>query len=130
MESTSIGDEKPSQFLHRLQFLSNTAVSESLMRSLWISRLPPAHQPIMVMMNCQTLQIPADIPYKVYAALPLIPSIAEATLDIQTSCLSAAEVNLNQQVQQLLCLLAEMNRVDSLRAFIQTKIAMFSITVT
>ncbi|XP_071579210.1 uncharacterized protein [Temnothorax nylanderi] len=48
LEHEELGDRKPSQFLRHLQGLAGTAVPNSLLRTLWLGRLPAQMQVILV----------------------------------------------------------------------------------
>lgn len=47
LEREELGDRKPSQFLRHLQPLAGSAVPDTLLRSIWSSRLPPNVQAIL-----------------------------------------------------------------------------------
>lgn len=47
LEHEEMGDRKPSQFLRHLRNLAGTAVPVSLIRSLWLGRLPPTIRGIL-----------------------------------------------------------------------------------
>lgn len=55
-----IDEEKPSQVLRRLQCLSDTAVPEPLLPSLWIKYLPSALQLIIATIDGQPLHAATD----------------------------------------------------------------------
>ncbi|KAJ8982168.1 hypothetical protein NQ317_013953 [Molorchus minor] len=44
-----MGDRRPSQFLRHLRGLVGTAVTDTILRSLWMSRLPNHAQAILAM---------------------------------------------------------------------------------
>lgn len=60
MEHEEIGDRKPSQFLRHLSTLAGAAVSDKLIRTLWLSRLPPQTQAILATRKGDNLQDIAD----------------------------------------------------------------------
>ncbi|XP_071643037.1 uncharacterized protein [Temnothorax longispinosus] len=47
LEREELGDRKPSQFLRHLKGLAGTAVPDSLLRTLWLGRLPAQMQVIL-----------------------------------------------------------------------------------
>jgi predicted unusual protein kinase regulating ubiquinone biosynthesis (AarF/ABC1/UbiB family) len=47
LEHEELGDRKPSQFLRHLQTLAGTTVSDELLRTLWLGRLPAQMQVIL-----------------------------------------------------------------------------------
>lgn len=61
LESEEIGDRKPSQFLRHLRNLSGGTVDDSVLRTLWISRLPQSMQPIMATQKDVALDKAAEV---------------------------------------------------------------------
>ncbi|KMQ85816.1 hypothetical protein RF55_15411 [Lasius niger] len=47
LEREELGDRKPSQFLRHLTTLAGTVVSNEMLRTLWLGRLPPTTQAIL-----------------------------------------------------------------------------------
>ncbi|XP_070170848.1 uncharacterized protein [Polyergus mexicanus] len=47
LEHEELGDRKPSQFLRHLRTLAGTNISEQLLRTLWLERLPSQMQVIL-----------------------------------------------------------------------------------
>ncbi|XP_020298614.1 uncharacterized protein LOC109862862 [Pseudomyrmex gracilis] len=47
LEQEELGDRRPSQFLRHLKTLAGTTVSDKLLRTLWLGRLPPQVQAIL-----------------------------------------------------------------------------------
>ncbi|KYN30346.1 hypothetical protein ALC57_00192, partial [Trachymyrmex cornetzi] len=47
LETEEMGDRKPSQFLRHLATLAGTTISEKLLRTLWLGRLPAQTQAIL-----------------------------------------------------------------------------------
>ncbi|XP_072755773.1 uncharacterized protein [Anoplolepis gracilipes] len=47
LEHEELGDRRPSQFLRHLQTLAGTTVSDELLRTLWLGRLPQQTQAIL-----------------------------------------------------------------------------------
>ncbi|XP_053596495.1 uncharacterized protein LOC128668190 [Microplitis demolitor] len=78
LESEEMGDQKPSQFLRRLQHLAGKNMSESTVRTLWQGRLPRALQPILVTVKDQSLEKAAEVADAAIEYLPIRPTIAEA----------------------------------------------------
>ncbi|CAG4967877.1 unnamed protein product [Colias eurytheme] len=58
LEKEDIGDRKPSSFLRHLKSLAGTAFPEPLLKTIWMSRLPPHIQGIL---TAQNLQCPEDL---------------------------------------------------------------------
>ncbi|KAL1448593.1 hypothetical protein WDU94_009822 [Cyamophila willieti] len=55
LEREEIGDRKPSQFLRHLQSLTDSSISESLLKTLWMSRLPKCVQVALAIVKDQSL---------------------------------------------------------------------------
>ena len=49
LEHEEIGDRKPSQFLRHLQGLAGNTVTDEVLRTLWMGRLPAAMQAILAL---------------------------------------------------------------------------------
>jgi hypothetical protein len=84
-------DEKPSQYLRRLQTLAGSAVSEDLLRTLWMRGLPDKLKPTMATQAGKPLSDMAEVADNVHSLLPARPSVNEA----------ASDANLTRQLQQL-----------------------------
>lgn len=56
LEQEEMGDRKPSQFFRHSQGLADPAVPESLMKTLWINRLPRSVQVTLAIMKYSSLQ--------------------------------------------------------------------------
>ncbi|XP_076246237.1 uncharacterized protein LOC143186447 [Calliopsis andreniformis] len=61
LESEEIGDRKPSQFLRHLRGLAGTTVSDSVLRTLWMGRLPTNMQIILATQKDVDLVKVADL---------------------------------------------------------------------
>lgn len=61
LEHEEQGDRKPSQFLRHLQHLAGAAVPETLLRSLWMGRLPRNMQAILATQTKATLEEVAEL---------------------------------------------------------------------
>ncbi|XP_033212399.1 uncharacterized protein LOC117169993 [Belonocnema kinseyi] len=66
LEHEELGDRKPSQFLRHLQGLAGSHVSESLVRSLWIGRLPNHIQAILAGQSQSSLDTITDLADSIY----------------------------------------------------------------
>ena len=85
-------DEKPPQYLRRLQALAESAVPKGLLRTLWMRGLPEKLKPTMATQTGKTLPDMAEVVDSVYRLLPARPSIHEVAL----------EASLHSQIQQLI----------------------------
>nr|XP_033337658.1 uncharacterized protein LOC117226956 [Megalopta genalis] len=61
LEHEEMGDRKPSQFLRHLRTLGGTAVSEEILRALWLGRLPASMQVILATQRDVELDRVADL---------------------------------------------------------------------
>ncbi|XP_025836388.1 uncharacterized protein LOC112906452 [Agrilus planipennis] len=78
LEHEAIGDRKPSQFLRHLRDLGGSAVSESVVRTLWLGRLPSSLQAILATQKNSSLDQVADLADAVHEATKITtPCIAE-----------------------------------------------------
>ena len=103
-----LGDRKPSQFLRHLRFLAGTAVQDSLVKTLWLQRLPVHVQEI--------LQTQAELTVDALAAT------ADKILEVQPSnchrSVNVDEVNtsLNQRLEAITTQLEQLQKeVSALR---------------
>lgn len=51
ISKTDIGDMRPSQFLHHMKSLADDSISETLIKQLWIQRLPSASRAVLSASN-------------------------------------------------------------------------------
>lgn len=84
-------DEKPSQYLRRLQTLAGSAVPDDLLRTLWMRGLPDKLKPTMATQTGKPLSDMAEVADTVYSLLPGRLSVHEA----------ASDASLATQLQQL-----------------------------
>lgn len=80
LEHEEIGDEKPSQFLRRLRRLAGAGFPETMLRTLWIGRLPAAMQPIMATQKNVNLDEAAELADAVAETLHVRPSVSETAV--------------------------------------------------
>lgn len=89
LEREEIGDRKPSQFLRHLRNLGGTVVSENVIRTLWMSRLPTETQAILATQKGATLDTVADLADAIADARPHgPPQVAEMTKQSQEALLN------------------------------------------
>jgi hypothetical protein len=81
LENVVMEDEKPSQYLRRLQALAGSAVPEDLLRTLWMRGLPEKLQPTMATQKGQKLTDMAEVADSVFSLLPARHVPQEATGD-------------------------------------------------
>jgi hypothetical protein len=78
-ENVVMEDEKPSQYLRRLQTLAGSAVPTDLLRTLWLRGLPEKLKPTMATQSGKTLPEMAEVADAVYSLLPSRTAIHETT---------------------------------------------------
>lgn len=66
LEREELGDRKPSQFLRHLSTLVGTTVSDDLLRTLWLERLPPQTQAILATRKSDKLQDVAELADRIH----------------------------------------------------------------
>jgi hypothetical protein len=81
LENVVMEDEKPTQYLRRLQALAGSAVPTDLLRTLWLRGLPEKLKPTMATQSGKTLPDMAEVADAVYSLLPTRPTIHETTTD-------------------------------------------------
>ena len=91
LENVVMEDEKPTQYLRRLQALAGSAVPADLLRTSWLRGLPEKLKPTMATQTGKTLPDMAEVPDAVYSLLPTRPTIHETTTD----------ANLHTHIQKL-----------------------------
>ncbi|XP_076623120.1 uncharacterized protein LOC143342784 [Colletes latitarsis] len=80
LEHEEIGDRKPSQFLRHLRGLAGTSVSEALLRTLWMGRLPGNVRAILATQIDAALDKVAELADAILDTMPGRPLVAEAAL--------------------------------------------------
>lgn len=74
-----LGDRRPSQFLRHLQRLAGPTVPDDFIKTIWISRLPTALQPIIVAQKTIDLSALADLADSLHEILPCTPQVASTS---------------------------------------------------
>jgi hypothetical protein len=82
LANVAMEDEKPSQYLRRLQTLADSAVPDDLLRTLWMRGLPDKLKPTMATQTGKPLSDMAEVADTVYSLLPGRLSVHEATSDL------------------------------------------------
>ncbi|XP_076384448.1 uncharacterized protein LOC143263796 [Megalopta genalis] len=106
LESEEIGDRKPSQFLRHLRRLAGTAVSDSVLRTLWVGRLPTNMQAILATQTDAELDKVADLADVIADTTGPRMQVAETTTRVppaamQTGATNELEALLNVKLAQL-----------------------------
>ncbi|KAL4153461.1 hypothetical protein QTP88_001294 [Uroleucon formosanum] len=107
LERVEIGDRKPSQFLRHLQSLADSSVPETLLKTLWMGRLPKGIQVALAIVKdskLEDLAVHAD--NIADASGPSLPQIAETSRDDTFEAmlnlkLSQLSLSINQEIATL-----------------------------
>lgn len=107
LESATMGSDKPSQFLRRMQALAGSDVPESMIRGLWIRRLPEKLQPTLATQKNMPIADAAELADTVFDLLPASNVIAEAATPPQDSATNQSHplyvqlATMQKQISQL-----------------------------
>lgn len=113
MEHEEIGDRRPSQFLRHLSTLAGAAASDELIRTLWLSRLPPQTQAILATRKGDNLQDIAEQADRIH-------EVNDRALVLATTQPSASTTpappnwveQMSKLTQQVAALTAQMTRLN------------------
>ncbi|CAK9796161.1 hypothetical protein ANTPLA_LOCUS672 [Anthophora plagiata] len=107
LEGEELGDRTPpSQFLRHLRALAGTCVSEPLLRTLWLGRLPNNVQAILATQQGTPLEKVAELADAIMDTMPGRPSVAETT-HLGTATLSTpSDLLADRMMQMLITMLA------------------------
>lgn len=103
IEQEEIGDRRPSQFLRHLQALANGAIPETLLRIIWMGRLPSQLQAILATRAADSLDEVAEQADRVYEAINRTTTVAS----VQPATTSQT---MEQQIQELTEQVASLNK--------------------
>ncbi|XP_076299334.1 uncharacterized protein LOC143218180 [Lasioglossum baleicum] len=78
LEREELGDRKPSQFLRHMRSLGGSCLTETLLRTLWLGRLPANIQAILATQKETSLDKIAELADAIQETQPSRPAIAEA----------------------------------------------------
>lgn len=95
LEQEEMGDRKPSQFLRHLRALTDVTMPEPLLRTLWMGRLPPQVQAILVTRQTDSLETIAEQADRVYEVTGRAATVASIQPD------TSANSGLEQEVKEL-----------------------------
>ncbi|XP_045477905.1 uncharacterized protein LOC123683053 [Harmonia axyridis] len=104
LEREEMGDRKPSQFLRHLQSLADPAVPESLMKSLWMNRLPRSVQVSLAIVQDSSLQeLAVHADHIMEAIRPPVQLVKETTSieAILSAKFAQLTLGLNQEIATL-----------------------------
>ncbi len=115
LERVEMGDRKPSQFLRHLQSLADTSIPETLLKTLWMGRLPKSIQvALAIVKDCKLEDLAAHADNIADASGPMLPQIAESTVSNTLEAtlnlkLSQLALGINQEITALRKEIAEIN---------------------
>jgi len=105
LEHEEIGDRKPSQFLIHLRQLAGNVVSDGVLRTIWMSRLPTHVQPHLVTRANDTIDQLADIADAMEATRAPAAQVTEVVPHTATPANIQANLQISQmQMQQRILL--------------------------
>ncbi|XP_023225573.1 uncharacterized protein LOC111626437 [Centruroides sculpturatus] len=105
LHTEELGDHTPSQFLRHLRTLAGHTVTEDLLRSIWLSRLPTDIQKILTVSKgtLESLAKIADCLSKLYPSTSNISatSTASAMVDLRIAALEVQITKLSKQISEM-----------------------------
>ncbi|CAK9827621.1 hypothetical protein ANTRET_LOCUS5302 [Anthophora retusa] len=104
LEHEEIGDRRPSQFLRHLRSLAGTCVSEPLLRTLWLGRLPSSVQAILATQQGTALDKVAELADAIVDTMPGRPAIAETTRPVPATPSSPTDLLTERMMQMLIAM--------------------------
>ncbi|XP_036138477.1 uncharacterized protein LOC118644324 [Monomorium pharaonis] len=96
LEREEIGDRKPSQFLRYLSSLAGSTVTQDLLRTLWMGRLPPQMQAILAPRTADALEEVAEQADRIHELGQRTMVLATSTSQRQNTSTEA-----NQEIEAL-----------------------------
>lgn len=78
LQDIELGDKKPSSLLKEMRHLAGTRISESVLKSLWLNRLPNSMQPVLTVLDVELTNL-AD------AADKLVDSLGNHQINLVTN---------------------------------------------
>ena len=119
LEREEMGDQKPSQFLRHLRSLAGSYVSEPLVRTLWLGRLPASVQAILATQKDTLLDEVAVLADAIFDTIPGRPGVAEASRPGPSVQPSSMDLMADRMLQLLVSLQEETKimraQIDELR---------------
>lgn len=103
LRTEELGDRTPSQLLRRLRTLAGQAISEEILRNIWLSRLPPDTQKILTVCagDLDALAQTADRIMEMYPATCVAPVSSQPKGDSALTDLQTQIAELTAQVASL-----------------------------
>ena len=107
LEREEMGDQKPTQFLRHLRSLAGSYVTEPLLRTLWLGRLPANVQAILRTQKNTALDEVAVLADTIFETIPGRPVVAEAARPGPSVPPSALDLIADRMLQLLISLQEE-----------------------
>ncbi|KAI8434016.1 hypothetical protein MSG28_012167 [Choristoneura fumiferana] len=105
LERAELGDRKPAAFLRHLKSLSRGAVSDQMLRTIWISRLPVATQQILIAQppnqSLESLGDLADRLHDITQPTQQVHQVNAAMAPMPTATMSPMEMRINEMQAQI-----------------------------
>ncbi|XP_020299108.1 uncharacterized protein LOC109863283 [Pseudomyrmex gracilis] len=117
LEQEELGDRKPSQFLRHLQTLAGTTVSDRLLRTLWLGRLPSQVQAILATRAEDELSSVAEQADRIHeisnraVVLATTPHAAAAVATQATTTATTTTCQIKALTKQVAALTAQMAKL-------------------
>ena len=119
LEREEMGDQKPSQFLRHLRSLAGSYVTEPLLRTLWLGRLPANVQAILATQKDTVLDKVAVLADAIFETIPGHPAVAETSRPGPSTQPSSLDMMADRMLQLLISLQEETKvmrtQIDELR---------------
>ncbi|CAH2101618.1 unnamed protein product [Euphydryas editha] len=102
LSDVELGERKPSQFLRHLRSLAGSSLQdESILRQLWLRRLPQQVQAILAAQADLPLQKVAELADRIVEVSPIAHSVFAANASVQDDPLQAINNRLDQLAKQV-----------------------------
>lgn len=111
LRTEELGDRTPSQLLRRLRTLANNAVSDDILKNIWLSRLPADAQKILTVCagDLDVLAQTADRIVEMYPA-ESVATVGPQPVNTTTATLTSLQAQLAELTAQVAALQASNNR--------------------
>lgn len=102
LSDVELGERKPSQFLRHLRSLAGSSLQdESILRQLWLRRLPQQVQAILAAQADLPLQKVAELADRIVEVSPIAHSVFAANASVLDDPIQAINSRLDQLAQQV-----------------------------
>lgn len=101
LEDQVLGDKKPSEFLRHLRDLGGESISENLLRTLWLGRLPTNVQVILATQQDATITKTAELADGIMETLRGAPQLHQPNIAAMTPAINVVVEAMTAQMSQL-----------------------------